>query len=88
MQSSKEEKGKEPLVHIAIAPNEMVANLWKDALQENGVKCLLRSINLVTSIYTSPITNQYEVLVLASDAEKAREILKEKNPSQAERLSE
>ncbi len=49
--------------------------MWKDALEENGIKCLLRSTNLVTSIYTSPITNQFEVLVLASDAVKAKEIL-------------
>jgi hypothetical protein len=35
----------------------------------------LRSSNLVTSIYSTPIANQYEVLVLASDAEKAKEIL-------------
>ena len=44
-------------------------------MEENGIKCLLRSANLVTSIYTSPITNQFEVLVLASDAAKAKEIL-------------
>jgi len=53
----------------------MVANLWKDILAENGIQCLLRSINLVTSIYTSPFFMQYEVLVLDSDAEKAREVL-------------
>lgn len=73
--SSKDEKGKEPLVHIATAPNEIVANVWKDALAENGIKCLLKSINLVASMYTSPYTLQFEVLVLASDAEKARETL-------------
>ena len=73
--ASKSEKGKEPLVRIGIARNEIIANIWKDALAENGINCLLRSINLVTSMYTSPITLQYEVLVLASDAEKAREVL-------------
>jgi hypothetical protein len=73
--SSKNDKGKEPLVRIATAPNEMVASLWKDVLAENDIKCLMKSINLVASMYTSPITLQYEILVLASDAEKAREIL-------------
>jgi hypothetical protein len=71
----RDEKGKEPLVHIATAPNEIVANMWKDALAENGIKCLLKSINLVTSMYTSPYTLQFEVMVLASDAEKAKDIL-------------
>ncbi len=72
---SNSNKGKEPLVSVATAPNEVVANLWKDALEQNGIKCLLKSINLVTSFYTSPITEQFEVLVLASDAKKAREVL-------------
>ena len=70
-----DEKVNEPLVHIATAPNEIVANLWNDVLAENSIKCLLRSANLITSVYASPIANQYEVLVLASDAEKAKEIL-------------
>ena len=73
--STKSAKGKEPLVHITTAPNEIVANLWKAVLAENGIHCLLKSINLVASLYTSPITLQYEILVLSSDAEKAREIL-------------
>ena len=73
--SLKDEKGKEPLITIATAPNEMGAEMWKDALVENAIKCLPRSINIETSLYTSPFINQYEVLVLASDAEKAREIL-------------
>lgn len=73
--SSTDERGKEPLVHIATAPNEIVATLWEDVLRENGIKCLLKSINLVTSMYTSPITLQFEVMVLASEAEKAREVL-------------
>ncbi len=73
--SLKDEKGKEPLVKIATAPNEIVANLWKDVLAENGIKCLLRSVNLVASMYTSPITLQYEVLVLSSEAKKATDIL-------------
>ena len=68
-------KGKERLVRIATAPNEIVADLWKDVLAENDIKCLLKSINLVASMYTSPITLQYEILVLASDAQKAKEIL-------------
>jgi hypothetical protein len=70
-----EEKGKEPLIHVATATNEIVANMWKGVLAENGINCLLKSANLVTSVYASPIANQYEVLVLASEAEKAREIL-------------
>jgi hypothetical protein len=62
-------------VQIAVAPNEMLANIWKDALEENGIHCLLKSINLVASMYTAPITLQYQVMVMPREAEKAREIL-------------
>lgn len=62
-------------VQIAVAPNEMVANIWKDVLEENGIHCLLKSINLVESMYTAPITLQYQVMVISLDVEKARELL-------------
>lgn len=62
-------------VQIAVAPNEMVANIWKDVLEENSIHCLLKSINLVASMYTAPITLQYQVMVMPQDVEKARELL-------------
>jgi hypothetical protein len=69
------DKGKEPLVYIARAQNEVVASLWKEVLEDNGIHPLLKSINLVTSLYVSPANIQYEIHVLESDADKAREIL-------------
>ena len=62
-------------VQVGIAPNEMVANIWKDVLAENGIQCLLKSINLVESMYTAPITLQYQVMVMPRDEVKAREAL-------------
>jgi hypothetical protein len=62
-------------VQVGVAPNEMVANIWKDVLAENGIQCLLKSINLVASMYTAPITLQYQVMVMPRDAEKARDVL-------------
>jgi hypothetical protein len=73
--SSKPDKGKESLVQVAVAPNEIVANIWKDVLEENGIRPLLQGINLVESMYTAPITLRYRVMVLSSDADKAREVL-------------
>lgn len=69
------DKGKEPLVWVATAPNEVVAKIWKDALEENGIQCLLKAENLVESMYTSPITLRFRVMVLASDEKRAREVL-------------
>jgi hypothetical protein len=62
-------------VQVAVAPNEVVGSIWKDVLEENGIQCFLKSINLVASMYTAPITMQVEVMVKPEDAEKAREIL-------------
>jgi len=73
--SSTPEKGKEPLVYVASAPNDIIANLWKGILEDNGIHPFLKSINLMTSIYVSPANLQREIYVLASEAEKAREVL-------------
>ncbi len=69
--------GKEPpLVYIATAPNEVVANFWKGILDDNGIKNMLKSVNLVASLYVSLSMTQYEIYVLPEEADKAREILK------------
>lgn len=68
-------KNKSPLVFLANAPNEVVANLWKGVLEENGIQSMLKSVNLATSLYVSMSMLQYEIYVLAEDEEKAREIL-------------
>jgi hypothetical protein len=62
-------------VQVAVAPNEMVANIWKSVLEDNGVHCFQKSINLVASMYTAPITLQYQIMVMPLNAEKARELL-------------
>jgi hypothetical protein len=66
-------KGREKLVHIATAPNEMIVNIWKDVLAENGIHALLKSVDLIA--YTSPMGLQYELQVLESEAIQAKEIL-------------
>ncbi|MFC1873829.1 hypothetical protein ACFLYX_00845, partial [Chloroflexota bacterium] len=33
----------DPLVHIATAPNEAVAHMWAGILEENGIRCLVKS---------------------------------------------
>ncbi len=73
-------------VQIAVASNEMIAHIWKDVLEQNSIPCLLKSINLVTSMYTAPITLQYQVMVMPVNAEKARELLAPflENPDQEE----
>ena len=70
----KQKKQDEPLVHIATAPSEPIANLWSDILKEQGISCLLKGDDLRAAMYSSPY-QQCEIHVLASEAKKAKGIL-------------
>ena len=62
------------LVHIATAPNEIEARLWKGILEDNGIQSMIKvaeSLNL----YLSPLALKHQLYVLEEDEQKAREIL-------------
>jgi hypothetical protein len=65
----------EPLVRIAVAPNEIIANMWSGILKEHGVSCLLKGNTLKTVMYSLPFDQPCEIYALSSVAERAREIL-------------
>jgi hypothetical protein len=62
------------LVRIATAPNEIVAELWKGLLAEEGIHALIKPIGPGSAYFTN-FSNQHAVLVLEKDAELATEIL-------------
>ena len=64
-----------PLVHIATALNEAVANMWSGILEEHGIRCLLKGGGLQASLYASPLAVNWEIHVLESKAEEALEVL-------------
>jgi len=64
-----------PLVHIATAPNESIANMWAGILEEHGIRCLLKSANLRAAMYCFTYNMRCEIHVLASEAEQAKGIL-------------
>lgn len=72
---SRREINNEPLVHIATAPNEIVANMWAGILEEDGMRCLLKGGGLQAAMYASPLSVPYEIYVLESEAANATEIL-------------
>ena len=62
------------LVHVATAPNEIEARLWKGILEDNGIPSMIKvaeSLNL----YLSPLALEHRLYVLEEDEQKAREIL-------------
>ena len=65
----------EPLVHIATAPNEPIAKVWAEILENNGIHYLLKSEDLGAAMYIPSIFCNCRIHVLASQAEKAKEIL-------------
>ena len=68
-------RGDEPLVHIATAPDEVMASLWKEVLEDEGIRSMVKRSDLAAAMYSLPFNTQCEVHVLASDAERAKEIL-------------
>jgi hypothetical protein len=74
---SKHKLGNEPFVHIATAPNEVVAQMWAEILEDDGIHCLMKMGTAATD-FLSLLTRMgvpTEIHVLASEAQKAEEIL-------------
>ncbi len=65
----------EPLVHIATAPDPMIAAMWKGILENEGIFSLVGSGDLRAAQYILSINSGSKIYVLASDEDKAREIL-------------
>jgi hypothetical protein len=62
------------LVHLATAPNEIEARLWKGILEDNGIQSMIKvaeSLNL----YLSPLALTHRLYILEEDEQKAREVL-------------
>jgi hypothetical protein len=73
--SHQSSKNKEPLVCVATAPNEIVANMWKGILEENGINSMLKSVSFMESAQYTRNVFPYQIYVLPEEAEKAKEIL-------------
>ncbi len=64
------------LVKIAVAHDELEANVWKDALEQDGVRPYVKSLDPLTPFGVAPtLPASFEVYVLAQDEKRARWIL-------------
>ena len=73
-------KASDPLVLLATAPNKLVADMWVGILEDKGIRCLVKthpgySIGYPPVSLIQPSIMQFEVYVLQTDAERARETL-------------
>ncbi len=70
------------LVKIAVANDEFEANVWKDALEQDGVSPYVKSLDPLTPLGVAPsLPASFEVYVLAKDEKRARWILGKVEPS-------
>jgi hypothetical protein len=66
---------KEPLVRVATAPNESIAYMWAGILEDNEIKCFVKSAELKAAMYFLPANQQHEIYALKPSAAKAKKIL-------------
>ena len=69
---SKNDQGKQ-LTRIASAPNAVIAEMWKELLDNEGIPALIRMSGPLTAYVT--FATAYDILVLPANAEEARELL-------------
>jgi hypothetical protein len=64
------------LVKIAVAHDELEANVWKDALEQEGIMPYIKSLDPLTPFGVAPtLPASLEVYVLSQDEKRARWIL-------------
>ncbi len=76
MVSSQSDKNKDPLAHVATAPNEVIAGMWADILEQNGINVLIKRKPRNYLNYGVPATDDLcEIHAPASLAGEAAQIL-------------
>jgi hypothetical protein len=64
-------------LRVGVAPNQAIAELWKSALESEGIVTMLRPLGPGFGAWASVATFEHEILVREGDAARAREVLAE-----------
>jgi hypothetical protein len=64
------------MVKIAVASDPVEADIWRDALEQDGIRPYLKSLDPLTPMGVAP-TGSFEIYVLTADEQRARWILGE-----------
>jgi hypothetical protein len=65
----------DPLVLIATAVSEPLAVMWAGILENEGIRSVVKSRDLRAAMYVPSLLSVSDIHVLASQAEKARDVL-------------
>jgi hypothetical protein len=75
-QAVERDRSREPLVKIAVAENPATAELVRQTLAEDGIRCLVKNTDpigvMYGSLWTSPFALQ--IFVLSGDEARAQEL--------------
>ncbi len=66
----------EPLVRVAVAPNEPLARMWAETLENDGISCMIKPVTGpgTASVWAAGII-EHEIWVRKSQAEQAVSLL-------------
>ena len=69
-------EGDDPLVLLLSVPNEMLVHMWADKLKKSEIRSVVKPATFIATYGVGYSFNlQFELWVLSSQADKAREIL-------------
>lgn len=68
--------GNDRVVQVGVAPNEAIALWWKEILEEDGIRVMLKPGGIGFGYFANAL-NEHYIMVLESQAELAVEILNE-----------
>jgi hypothetical protein len=70
-------EGRQGMVKIGVARDQVEAAIWRDALQQEGINAFIKNIDPLTALpyVESSTPYSFEVFVAAADERRARWIL-------------
>lgn len=70
----------DPIVYLATAPNEPLAQLWVEVLADAGIKAMMKPVGPGFGAWGSAATFEHELYVLRSRLDEAEAVLTEIEP--------
>jgi hypothetical protein len=73
----------DPVVYLATAPNEPIAQLWVEILADAGIRAMMKPVGPGFGAWASAATFEHELYVLRSQFDEAEAVLAEVEPGPA-----
>ena len=74
----------DPVVYLATAPNESIAQLWADVLSEAGIRAMLKPLGPGFGAWGSAWNLEHNIYVLRSKLAAAKTVIAELEPGNTE----